>query len=49
MALFCLVAGSYKSQGLVLVELQEMFPDYTATEVLWIYGVAQVAGRISGE
>ena len=26
-----------------------MFPDYTATEVLWIYGVAQVAGRISGE
>lgn len=42
------LAGVRKNQGVILVELMEMYPDYSLTSLLWIFSLSKLIGRGAG-
>ena len=46
--LFGLVASGIKSQGIILVELQEIYTEYSAESILWLFSMALLVQGLSG-
>lgn len=47
--LFGFVPGGWKSWGIILVELQELFPLWSVASLLWLLKLPQIVGKIAGE
>lgn len=46
---FSVVAGGYKSQGILLVELQERYADWSASSLLWVFSLSSLANKLTGK
>ena len=47
--LFGFVSEGFKTQGVILVELQEMFPEESAESILWVFSLTMLMNRGTGE
>ena len=47
--LFVFTSGNQKSRGIVLVELMELHPEKSATALLWVFSLAKLTNKMSGE
>ena len=47
--MFGFVTSGFKSQGIVLVELQELYPDKSVKDILWVFSMSTLCNRLSGE
>ena len=48
-ALFALEAGTFKCQGIILVEVMERFPQYSPSSILWIFTLTFILGGTIGK